>query len=857
MEASNVSRMISLNGNNWMIWKPRMEDLLYCKDLYGPLQGDSAKPTTMIDDEWKRLDRKTIGFIRQWLDDSVFHHVSTEISAYSLWKKLESLYERKTAGNKAFLIRKLVNLKYREGASIAEHLNEMQSITNQLSSMKISLDDELQALLLLSSLPESWETLVVSLSNSAPDGIVTMSQVTSSLLNEELRRKSSATSQNDSQALISENRGRSKSRSSSRMGRSKSRSRKDIVCYNCGEKGHYKNQCKQPKKNKKKGKEVESTESKDNTTATVQGGDYLILSPSDDIFSCVCQDLEWVIDTGASYHATPRREFFATYRFGNFGVVKMGNYGTADIIGMGDIHLKTNLGCKLVLKDVRHVVDLRLNLISVGRLDDEEYESRFHRGQWKLSKGSLVIANGKKCHTLYRLQAKAYGEQLNATEKDFSMELWHRRLGHMSEKGLQALSKREVLPDLRGIHLNPCIDCLAGKQHRVSFASAALSRKMHALDRVYTDVCGPLRTKTPGGSVDVLGISGALYFVTFIDDFSRKVWAYALKTKDQVINVFKEFHARVERETERKLKCIRSDNGGEYTGLFNDYCRSHGIQHEMTVPGTPQHNAIAERMNRTIMEKIRCMLSQAKLPKRFWDEALRTAVDVINLSPCTTLDGDVAEHVWSGKDVSYRHLRVFGCRAFAHVPDNERSKLDGKSKECIFLGYSHDQFGYRLWDPEKQKVFRSRDVVFFEDQTFEDLKKKAPAKTSAEGLADCDPVIPPVYQGDGGDVQENSVEPDIDLPAGHVEQEEVGEQVPAEPQLRRSSRQRQPSRRYSTDEYVMLTDAGEPESYQEAVESEQKEEWLAAMQEEMDALQKNHTYDLVLLPNGMKALKNK
>ena len=90
-----------------------------------------------------------------------------------------------------------MNLKYKEGASIAEHLNEMQSITNQLSSMKISLNDELQALLLLSSLPESWETLVVSLSNSAPD-VVTMSQVTSSLLNKELKRKNSVISQNDS-----------------------------------------------------------------------------------------------------------------------------------------------------------------------------------------------------------------------------------------------------------------------------------------------------------------------------------------------------------------------------------------------------------------------------------------------------------------------------------------------------------------------------------------------------------------------------------------------------------------------------------------------------------------------------------
>lgn len=159
---------------------------------------------------------------------------------------------------------------------------------------------------------------------------------------------------------------------------------------------------------------------------------------------------------------------------------------------------------------------------------------------------------------------------------------------------------------------------------------------------------------------------------------------------------FEEFHARVERETERKLKCIRSNNGDEYTGLYNDYCRSHEIQHKITVPGTPQHNEIVEKMNRTIMEKIIYMLSQAKLPKRFWDEALRTAVDVINLSPCITLDGDVAEYVWLGKGVSYKHLRVFGCYAFAYVPDNERLKLDGKTKECIFLGYSHDHFDYRL-----------------------------------------------------------------------------------------------------------------------------------------------------------------
>lgn len=96
---------------------------------------------------------------------------------HSLWKKLEGLYERKTADNKTFLIGKLVNLNYKEGTSVVEHLNEMQSIVNQLSSMKMALDDELQALLFLSSLPDSWETLMILLSNSVLDGVVTIDLV--------------------------------------------------------------------------------------------------------------------------------------------------------------------------------------------------------------------------------------------------------------------------------------------------------------------------------------------------------------------------------------------------------------------------------------------------------------------------------------------------------------------------------------------------------------------------------------------------------------------------------------------------------------------------------------------------------
>ena len=105
---------------------------------------------------------------------------------------------------------------------------------------------------------------------------------------------------------------------------------------------------------------------------------------------------------------------------------------------------------------------------------------------------------------------------------------------------------------------------------------------------------------------------------------------------------------------------------------------------------------------------------------------MKTAVDIIKLSPSVPLDGAIPEEIWSRKKVSYNHLKVFSGRAFVHIPKDELAKLDLKTREYIHLGSPRDEFGYRLWDPINRRIIRSRDVVFFEDQTIEDLKKEKP-----------------------------------------------------------------------------------------------------------------------------------
>src|SRR4051812_25056485 len=201
--------------------------------------------------------------------------------------------------------------------------------------------------------------------------------------------------------------------------------------------------------------------------------------------------------------------------------------------------------------------------------------------------------------------------------------------------------------------------------------------------------------------MSVPSIGGSWYFITFINDKSRMTFVYFLKQKDEVFEKFRNFKILVENQTDKQVKILRSDNGGEYTSKnFDRYLQVRGIIHQKSVPYTPEQNGVAERANRTIVEKARSMLHERNLGMEFWAEAILTATYLKNRSPTKAVPDMTPFQAWTGKKPKLEHLRSFGCKAYAHVPIQRRNKLDSKTVECILVGYSSESKAYRLYDPE-------------------------------------------------------------------------------------------------------------------------------------------------------------
>ncbi|KAE8660964.1 hypothetical protein F3Y22_tig00116944pilonHSYRG00191 [Hibiscus syriacus] len=233
------------------------------------------------------------------------------------------------------------------------------------------------------------------------------------MFNEEVRRRfQGSTSQSKVLVIKNNERNRDKDKNGREKSQSKSRSRyKNLQCHHCGKKCHIKKYCFKWKRENKGGGDKHDRNDDEKSERVVVGRDDLLVICDENLVNLACDETSWVIDIGVSLHVTSRRDFFSSYTIDDLGVLKIGGNSLVLVIGMRDVSLVSNNGTNLTLKDIKHAPYIHLNLISAGKLDDEEFCNTFSEERWKLAKGSLLVARGKKELKFYLMQASTFETQ--------------------------------------------------------------------------------------------------------------------------------------------------------------------------------------------------------------------------------------------------------------------------------------------------------------------------------------------------------------------------------------------------------------------------------------------------------------
>ncbi|GKD28317.1 retrovirus-related pol polyprotein from transposon TNT 1-94 [Tanacetum coccineum] len=685
-------------SNDFRLWRVKMRCLLIQHDWEAVLDPfpktmtNADKITALKTDIYKKAHNALL----LCLDNKVLREVNKEDSAAGVWLKLETLYMTKSLANKLYLKKKLFTFYMDSGKKLSDHIDEFNKLVGDLANIDVEIDDENQALMLLTSLPSSYDKFMETL-----------------LYGREL-------------LTLSDHQGRGSSRS-----KSKGKGTYKLKCYICYYEDHLKKDC--PKRNKKKSTSFVKKNTVQGSGMHSEGYDNgdLLMAVSEERF------LEWIMNSGGSFHMTPKRDFLFDFKEFNGGTILLGNNRACAIMGIGSCN-----------------------------------------GRVKVIKGSLMVLSGTmKGNCVYSLDGWAeLGEaSVGIQEKESLAQVGHKRMGHISEAGLHELEKREVL----------------GNKGLGSFSG---------------------------------GIEEWLRYFFRCDDYARRVLGSFSLTQ--------EWRARQQIQ-------------GVECSWWNT---SSGIARHLTVARAPQQNGLAERMNRTLLNKVR--------------------------SPSTTLEKKTPMDLWSGHSANYEMLRIFGCVAYSHV---NQGKLKPRAIKCIFMRYPDGVKGYKLWklDDVKSKIIISRDVVFNESLMYKDTLKGAGATDSRKEVE-----FEVKLQG-------SRVEPTVNPHTGENLRNEDKEQDEGPQQQNldnyvlvcdRAKRTTAIPARYRDKGNVSLSrpsgskvddmtayavaiaeeeDTHEPITFQEAINSSEKDEWVRAVEEEMSSLKKNHTWELVYQPPGQKMVSCK
>ncbi|CAM8945952.1 unnamed protein product [Rhodiola kirilowii] len=585
----------------------------------------------------------------------------------------------------------------------------------------------------------------------------------------------------------------------------------------------------------------------------------------------------WILDSGATDHITPHMHLLYDLKLLHIPYeVLMPNGSKALVTHTGSCAINQHL----TICDVLLVPEFQFNLMSVGKLiTNADYTVNFSDSLCTIQDKAkpITLATGDLNQGLFQIKSILQSTSLSAINTKDSLQLWHCRLGHASIKNIaENLSKHISLAPCNKADI--CCDiCPMAKQTRLKFPISTTSSS-HSFDLIHGDIGGPFHTPT---------FTGAKYFLTLVDDYSRTTWTFLLPDKHSATATILQFFRMVHNQFGQKIKVFRSDNGTEFfNNTVSQFLINEGCLHQSSCVYTPQQNGVVERKHRHLLEVARAIKFQATLPDFFWGDCVLTATYLINRLPSGLLGGKTPYELLFSQSPTYEHIRVFGCLCYASTIAASRRKFDARAEACIFVGYPHNQKGYKLFSLKNHTYLVSRDVVFHETRfPYSDTFKELPAAatiplpqgvTSDQVFA---PLLVPAAIAPETEIETSQFTELTDAPENIVDNN-ITEIQTHDTNVRKSTRVPKPSVRlkdficgatttkYPISHFVSYSKCSpqhklyvfqtsclpEPSSYAQACKDPM---WQAAMEKELNALESNDTWTLTSLPPGKNPVSSK
>ena len=884
MEKVDVANPIPviLNGPNYTHWVEAMRGFLKGRKLWRYVTGDIKCPIrnpdetdeTFVDriEDWDSKNHQIITWFRNTSTSSIHLQFGRFDTAKEVWDYLKNRYTISDLSHQYQLLKQLHTLKQRPGQPVFEFLAQMEIIWDQLVSCEPSLDGEKDAkkyeqyrdrtrlIQFLMALNDEYEPVRASLLHQTP--LPTLEDALPRLKSEETRLEL-IRPQSDLALAATDKQSNNYCRNCHKKGHILPQC-PTVECHICKKVGHIAPQCPTRRKatsykphlpNKLVVAGVATAnDSSASSSSSPSLSDIesivkrLLLSHgnNDTALSTIPGNDAWYFDSGCCHHMTSNSKSFSSMSSTNI----TSPIHTADGSLMTVSHKGSISMTDLTLPDTYFIPKLNFNLISVGQLVDLGYDITFSSSGCHVQdrKTKKVIGTGCKVGRLFRLDSLhvPHPQNLCATSVSSSLQLWHQRLAHTSLGKIRPLISQGYLGSISDESFD-CVSCQTAKQPALSF-NKSTSISNSSFDLVHSDIWGPSPTPSMGG---------ARYFVIFIDDYSRFTWIYLMKNRHELPQIYINFASMIKTQFSKTIKVFRCDNAMEYrdTKLLT-FLAEQGTLSEFSCPGTSQQNGRAERKHRHILDSVRAMLISSSCPEHAWGEAVLTAVHVINRLPSIVLSNISPFERLYNTAPDYNSLKVFGCVCFVLLQPHEYTKLEPRARLCCFLGYGTEHKGYRCWDPISKRVRTSRHVIFWEHRMFSSMSsfESIPStqhpyftNTSIELFPDNnytdspDTIAPSLENINTGpyDTSTTSDDPNDSSPT-------IDPTYLSRPVRKKNA----PS--YLSDYHCFSTmlQLHEPQSYHEASTNPQ---WKLAMKEELQALEKTHTWDLVDPPSG-KAL---